>query len=122
LVTVRDEAPGASTFDLELEFASAEVTAAELIRGRVMAELGRAGAVVPRPLVAWSEEELALNGPRGRREVEVEVEVARALDAFERGRFILLVDGQQIERDDEAVALSATTAVTFLRLVPMRGG
>jgi hypothetical protein len=122
-VTVRDEAPGARVFELDIELDSVQVTAADLIRGRVIAELTRVGGVVPRPLVAMSVDELALNGPRnGGAELDVEREVARALAAFARGRFILLVAGRQLQHADEPVAVSADTAITFLRLVPLRGG
>jgi hypothetical protein len=121
-VTVRDEAPGAVGIDLEIEVELGEIPAAELIRGRVIAELIRTGSVVARPLVPLSEDELALNGPRHRRELDVDREVARALKAFERGRFMLLVDGRQILGVDDVVTLSAASAVTFVRLVPLRGG
>ena len=122
-VTVRDAAPGAPDFELEIELDSVEVTAEELIRGRVVAELARVGGVVPRPLVAMSADELALNGPRKTGDnPDLEREVARALAAFERGRFLLLVGGRQLERLDEPVAVSAQTPVRFVRLVPLRGG
>jgi hypothetical protein len=123
LVTVRDEAPGGPAFDIDIELESVEVTAAELIRGRVVAELSRIRGVLPRPLVAMSREELALNGPRRPADrLDVDHEVSRALTAFEQGRFVLLVGGRQLERIDEPVAVSAQTPVTFIRLVPLRGG
>jgi hypothetical protein len=122
-VTVRDEAPGARVFELDIELDSVHVTAADLIRGRVIAELTRVGGVVPRPLVAMSVDEVALNGPRnGGAKLDVEREVARALAAFERGRFMLLVGGRQLQHADEPVGVSADTAITFLRLVSLRGG
>jgi hypothetical protein len=48
--------------------------------------------------------------------------VARALEAFERGRFLLLADNRQIEALDEVIAFAAGAKVTFLRLTPLRGG
>jgi hypothetical protein len=122
-VIVRDQAAGAPDFELEIELDSLEVTAAELIRGRVLAELTRVGGAVPRPIVAISELEEALNGPRSDgRTLDPEHETASALTAFERGRFVLVVDGRQIERADETVTLTPDTPVTFVRLVPLRGG
>ncbi len=51
-----------------------------------------------------------------------DVVVARALEAFERGRFLLLADHRQIEGLDEAIAFAVDAKVTFLRLTPLRGG
>lgn len=48
--------------------------------------------------------------------------VARALEAFERGRFLLLADNRQIEGLDEVIAFTPGATVTFLRLTPLRGG
>ncbi len=50
-------------------------------------------------------------------------EQARAVAAFEAGQFLLLVDGRQLERPDDAVGLDdQRLTVTFLRLVPLVGG
>jgi hypothetical protein len=45
-----------------------------------------------------------------------------ALQAFERGRVLLLVDDRQVERLDEEIVLAPDTTVTFLELVPLAGG
>jgi hypothetical protein len=122
-VTVRDQAPGAPDFELEIELGSAEVTAAEVIRGRVMAELARVGGTVPRPIVVASELEQAINGARPNpQKLDVQRETERALSAFAKGRFVLVIDGRQIERADETFTLTADSPVTFVRLVPLRGG
>ena len=120
---VRDQAPGAPDFELEIELDSVEVTAAELIRGRVTAELARIGGSVPRPIVPASEAEQALNGPRkeGRR-LDVAQETERALRAFKKGRFVVVVDGRQVNEADDKVTLTPDSTVTFVRLVPVRGG
>ena len=122
-VTVRDQAPGAPDFELEIELDSVEVTAAELIRGRVTAELARVGGTVPRPIVPVSEVEQALNGPRrDGRHLDLREETDRALHAFSKGRFVLVVDGRQITAADELISLSPDSKVTFVRLVALRGG
>jgi hypothetical protein len=122
-VTVRDQAPGAPDFELEIELSSAEVTAAEVIRGRVMAELARVRGTVPRPIVVASELEQAINGARPNPgNLDAQQETERALSAFAKGRFVLVIDGRQIERADETFTLTADTPVTFVRLVPLRGG
>jgi hypothetical protein len=125
---VRDEAPGAPVIELEieldLELDAAELTAAELIRGRVTAELARAAAEPDyRPLVPQSPEERLLNGPRAPREApDCSTAVARALSAFAAGRFVLIVDGKQVHSADTVLRLTSASEVTFLRLLPLRGG
>ncbi|MEU2504430.1 hypothetical protein ABZ621_06920 [Streptomyces sp. NPDC007863] len=51
-----------------------------------------------------------------------EAALARALDAFARNGFLVLVGDRQIEDPDETVALGPDTEVVFLRLVPLVGG
>lgn len=55
-------------------------------------------------------------------ELNVEKEVQRAIRAFEKGSFLLLVDGEQMESLSEPVLLDLHTKVTFLRLNPLVGG
>ena len=55
---------------------------------------------------------------RGNPTVEVEV----ALDAFSRGRVLLLVDDRQVTELADEVVLAPGSAVTFLRLTPLVGG
>jgi hypothetical protein len=45
-----------------------------------------------------------------------------ALEAFERQRFLLLVDGRQVGRLDDEVVLARGTEVRFLKIVPLAGG
>jgi hypothetical protein len=47
---------------------------------------------------------------------------AAAVEAFERGRLLVLVDGRQRVSLDEAVELSPASDVAFVRLVPLAGG
>lgn len=56
-------------------------------------------------------------GPEG-----YEAALARALDAFARNGFLVLVGDRQIEDPDEWVALGPATEVVFLKLVPLVGG
>lgn len=121
---MRDAAPGAPDNEFDLELNSAVLSVAEVIRGRVTAELARgAGAMNLRPLVEPSADERLLNGPRrGREAPDLEREVARALSAFRAGRYVVLVDGRQVESADELVTLTPDSEVTFVRLVPLRGG
>jgi hypothetical protein len=45
-----------------------------------------------------------------------------ALEGFTRNSFFLLVDGQQITDLDQEITLRPTSDVTFVRLMPLKGG
>ncbi|WP_173080905.1 hypothetical protein [Phytohabitans rumicis] len=49
-------------------------------------------------------------------------EYERALDAFRRNGFVVLVGGHQVTELEHEVELSAGTEVTFLKLIPLVGG
>ena len=46
----------------------------------------------------------------------------KAIQAFERNGFIVLVDDIQAESLDQIIEIEAKTSVTFLKLVPLVGG
>jgi hypothetical protein len=52
----------------------------------------------------------------------LESATALALDGFLRNAFFLVVDGQQATDLDAEIALRPTSDVTFVRLVPLKGG
>lgn len=58
--------------------------------------------------------------PGGR--LDAALVAARAHEAFEAGRYFLIVNGRQVETLDETVPLDATNEAVFLRLVPLQGG
>jgi hypothetical protein len=126
-VTIIDEAPGHGrhvAFTLELW--AEHVTARELIERRVRHEVdvyNRTGAETFTGLVQPTDSERALNGWRVRtpRRINADEQVARAWDAFNRGRILLLVDERQVEALDEAVTLG-DAEVCFYKLVPLVGG
>jgi len=123
-VRIRDEVLGAPDVKLELELESADLTVGELISGRVTAEFARgAERTAYRPLVQWSADETLLNRPRRQPAVpELEEAVDRALAAFTAGRFVILIDGRQVSSCEEEVRLTPSSEVTFVRLLPLRGG
>lgn len=116
-------APLAGPPALCLHIAAETISAAELIRRRVIAEVeaheqrvaeqpGRAfrGLVKPR-------------GPGGASgPIDVEAQVAVALEAFESNGFFMLVDERQVESLDAQISLSEHTVVRFFELVPLVGG
>jgi hypothetical protein len=129
-VRVRDESTGAGRRDpgeLLLRLESERVTVRELIRSRVWQEVSEYNARadgVFRGLVQPSEAERELNGyrlPQGRR-IDFEAQLDAALEAFARGRVLLLVDDRQVEALDQEMEVRPGCEVTFVRLVPLAGG
>lgn len=53
---------------------------------------------------------------------DASVEVAVALEAFRRRRFLILAGEQQIHYEDEVVPLNPFTLIRFVRLIALRGG
>jgi hypothetical protein len=49
-------------------------------------------------------------------------EVAIALEAFRRSRFLLLVGEQQIRSEHDIITLSPHQPIRFVRLIPLQGG
>ena len=47
---------------------------------------------------------------------------AMALEGFARNAFFLIIDGRQVTDLDALIALRPASAVTFVRLVPLKGG
>ena len=115
-----------------LEIGAPRVTVRELIRTRVrveVAEFNRMRAAnlqhnVFRGLVQPADAEAALNGFRLRqpRMLDAQEQIEKALVAFERNGFLLLVNDRQIESLDEQIEVTPATTVTFLKLVMLVGG
>jgi hypothetical protein len=127
-VTYYDETTsGERTESLTLQFLTASVTARELIRRRVYEEVQEYNLSTPeyfRGLVQPTDAERVLNGYklRQRRKLNWEEQYERALDAFGRNGFVMLVDDQQVEDLDEEIELKVGTEVSFLKLIPLVGG
>ncbi|PBC09272.1 hypothetical protein [Mesorhizobium sp. WSM3859] len=48
--------------------------------------------------------------------------IEKALASFERNGFMLFADGRQLSDLDETITIMPRTDVTFIRLVPLKGG
>jgi hypothetical protein len=78
-----------------------------------------------------SEQQIDEQAARGRvdfggrdldQQADVEESVGVALESFEDGVYLVLIDGYQHESLDEQVNVGTDSHVTFLRLVPLAGG
>jgi hypothetical protein len=127
-ITVYDETTsGERTGELTLDFLTERVTAREIIRSRVYQEVTEYNARQPehfRGLVQPTDAERTLNGYRlrERRRLDWQAQFEKALAAFNRNGFLLLVGDRQLIDLDEEVELRYDSEVTFLKLVPLVGG
>jgi len=127
-VVVYDEAVGGErTEGLRLEFMTARITARELIRKRVYEEVREYNAKAPeyfRGLVQPTDAEKVLNGYklRKRRRIDWELQYEKALEAFQRNGFFILVDDRQVDSPDDEIEIKIGTEVSFVKLVPLVGG
>jgi hypothetical protein len=128
VLTIIDETPGGgSTGELTLEFLTERITVRELIRSRVYQEVSEYNASMPghfKGLVQPTEAERTLNGYklRERRKIDWEAQYERAVEAFQRNGFLILVDARQVTELDEEIILRSDSSVSFLKLVPLVGG
>ena len=127
-LTVHDErATGERTHSVRLHFPSEKLTVRDLIRERIYQEVqdyNLKEAEYFNGLVEPSDAEKTLNGfkLRKRRKIDWEEQFARALDAFQRNGFFILVGDRQAEQLDEELVVSGDTEVSFVKLVPLVGG
>jgi hypothetical protein len=127
-VTVVDELlPGGKDEALTLDFLDERVTVREVIRSRVYQEVTEYNARMPdhfRGLVQPTDAERVLNGfrLRQRRKIDWQEQYRRAIEAFQRNGFLILVDDKQVDDLDQVVDLKHNSTVTFLKLVPLVGG
>ena len=110
-----------------LELMTERISVRELIRRRVYEEVQEHNLRAPeffRGLVQPADAERVLNGYRLRqpRKIDWEQQFQRAVEAFERNEFFVLVDDRQVESLDEEIVLRPETEVSFLRLLPLVGG
>jgi hypothetical protein len=123
-----DQVLGARTEGPQLSFPAREVTARDIVRARVQAEVERYNkADAPSGfvgLVTPSEQECALNGPRRERRppLDAERQIEVALEALRKRRVILLFNGIQVEDIDAPLVITPVSEARFLRLVPLAGG
>ena len=131
-LTIRDETTaGTVVGERPLDFPGERLTARALIRERVYQEVQDHNRDPKRPfrgLVQPTDAERALNGPavadrlRKSRPVDWRQQFDRALAAFERNRFFILVDDRQAEGLDDEFAVGPATVVSFVKLTPLVGG
>ena len=131
-LTIRDEtAAGHSYFERPLEFPSERITVRELIRERVYQEVqdfNQQGERVFHGLVQPTDAERVLNGHRveyhqqTHRAIDWKPQFEKALEAFIRNGFLILIDDKQEESLDQEFVIAPGTEVSFVKLTLLVGG
>ena len=127
-LTIHDEtASGQKTHTFTLDCLTERMSVRELIRARIYQEVQDYNQKEPeyfRGLVEPTAAERVLNGYKlkARRKIDWEEQFKRALDAFERNGFFVLVGNRQAETLDEEFEVKVDTEVSFVKLVPLVGG
>lgn len=127
-VIVRDDTLSGQTLDeFELQFSNDKIDVRELIRSRVYQEVSEYNAGTGthfRGLVQPQDSQT--DGQRfrmkERRQIDWREQFERALDSFQVGRVIILVNDKQVESLDQQLDLTEDATVSFLKLVPLVGG
>lgn len=127
-VTILDEtASGEKVGARKLEVSTEKVTLRDLIQQRIrqeVEEFNRNQSDVFSGLIQPTDTERVLNGYRlkTRRQLNWKNQYEKALEAFDKNGFFVIVDGHQVEKLDEVIPLRETSEVHFLKLVPLIGG
>jgi hypothetical protein len=132
-LTVRDETAAGNVYhSVDLVFPSERVTVRELIRERVYQEVQDFNqdqvARIFRGLVQPTDAERVINGDRTEyrlskhRPIEWKPQFEKAVEAFEKSGFFILVDDKQAETLDEEFMIGPGTQVSFVKLTLLVGG
>lgn len=131
-LTVRDETTTGNVYnEVPLVFPSERITVRELIRERVYQEVqdfNQQSKDVFRGLVQPTETEIVLNEGKTEyrmkkhRQIDWRPQFEKAIEAFTRSGFLILIDNQQAETLDQEFVIRSGTEVSFLRLTLLVGG
>jgi hypothetical protein len=130
-ITIVDESTAGGSNSWTLDLLDETLTLRELVRRRVYQEVTEYNARqsgVFHGLVQPTGAERILNGDRtgyrlsGGRRLDWQAQYNKAIEAFSKRGYIVLVDDRQEAELDVPVTLRAGSEVTFLRLVPLVGG
>ena len=127
-LTIHDETTsGQKTNTFTIDCLTERLTVRDLIRARIYQEVQDYNLKQPeyfRGLVEPTQAERVLNGYKlkARRKIEWEEQYQRAVEAFDRNGFFVLVADKQAESLDQEFEVKVETEVSFVKLVPLVGG
>lgn len=125
---IHDETVAGSILNqVKISLPTETVKVADLIKARVVQEVKEFNHRRPeyyRGIVPPAEAEVALNGYRltKRHRLNVGKQCLRALEAFQRKDFLLIIDETKIDDPNHVIEIKPHTKISFLRLnSPVRG-
>jgi hypothetical protein len=130
-ITFLDEtATGTVLQSWEVPVETDSITLEALIMLRVKEEIKRLEtAQADQYFAFWREQSVEdqkihlRNSPKNKPEpADPEASGYRALEAFQRNAFFVLVDNKQVDRLDEILPITPQSTVSFVRLTPLVGG
>jgi hypothetical protein len=132
-LTICDEtASGRVYHEQSLLFPAEKITVRDLIRERVYQEVqnfnGREAELVFHGLVQPTDAERVLNGTadeyhlKQHRQIDWEPQFDKAIDAFGRGGFLVLIDDKQAASLDDEFVVRHDTQVSFVKLAILVAG
>lgn len=126
-ITIVDSSTMGGQHAWSLDFLTEVVSLRELIRQRIYQEVTEYNASLTgqfRGLVQPTQTEHTLNGLRhpSKNRLDWQAQYEKALDAFTRRSYLVLVNNKHVTDLDAPIELRADTEVTFFKLVPLVGG
>ena len=127
-LTIHDQAAsGEKTNTFTLGCLTERMTVREVIRARIYQEVQDYNRKEPeyfRGLVEPTDAERLLNGYKlkAKRKIDWQEQFQKALQAFGRNGFFVLVGDKQAESLDQEFDVKVDTEVSFVKLVPLVGG
>lgn len=126
-ITITEESPQGEKQSRSIELLEECISVRELLQRytyQAVTEYNARQTEPLRSLVQPGEVEQTLNGEHSRKRCKLDwqAQYEQALSAFERHRYLILVDRKQVTSLDALLELHAGTKVTFFRLVPLIGG
>jgi hypothetical protein len=130
---VRDETTSGDVYhERPLEFPTERITVLELIRERVYQEVQdfnrEEGEKVFRGLVQPTDSERLVNGKsteyrmQKHRTIEWKPQFEKAVEAFDRNVYLVLIDDKQAESLDQEFVIGQGSLVSFVKLTLLVGG
>ncbi len=126
-ITIVDESTVGEKHAWSLDFLDEAVSLRELIRQRIYQEVTEYNARLSghfHGLVQPTQAERTLNGYhlKSTNRLDWQAQYQKAIEAFTRHGYLVLVNDKQVADLDASVELHAGTKVTFFKLVPLVGG
>ena len=127
-LTIHDQTTsGEKTNTFTMDCLTERLTVRDLIKARIYQEVQDYNLKEPecfRGLVAPAQAERMLNGYKlkKQRKIDWEDQYQKALEAFDRNGFFVLVGNKQAESLDEEFDVKVQTEISFVKLVPLVGG